>query len=656
MLSRRLFMSGLGGALAFAPVSGLAAGGSLTDERWWAWLDALRATQSQVRRRGWTLVQLSVDPPAADVDLARVEREHGVAFPAQLRELLTGRSARVGFGWAIPVVLRPLPGLDLPTSGGLGDELWSLGHIADEALEAFAALKRDASTQPDGEQPNRPEMWDHQFPLAKLDDGDMLTIDVSSPQAPQPVRYFSGDLEGLHDRIIAPDLFGFIDAYVGLGCAGGDQDDWFRFVDDRDGRALLDPAGAGGSRWRAWLGRDPGVRASDEPPPAVAAKTRADFNLLAAARDGSRWGIDAALAAGAVPDCVWGTAPDPGGLYDVYDTALILALRHRDLDAVQTLLGAGAPIDTRLLSVSEAIRTGTVEIVRWLLDRGARADGWTGERLWPLHVLLTLPSEDRQSGDGATIPILEALLAAGAAPDARWDGGRTMLMWCGAGPIRVLLEHGADPKLYDDDGDTALHLARSAEAVRLLAGHGGDVNALTRSPVRASGSVRAPSRTPYQSKLEFTAEGDDRAAILAALVAAGADPLRRDGAGRSSLWYCRTVADARGLMALGLDPRERDAGGATLLFEIVRWFGEVFAQDTDAVALIAFYLGDGVEIDAADRDGTTILHLVAQRGGTDEVAFLLRHGADRSLRDGRGRRPVDLVPAEKPEVRAMLAP
>ncbi len=630
---------------------------SLTSAVWRAWFDELEKMQAQVRRRGWDLVPLRVDLPASEAEIARVEARHGMAVPPQLREILLYWSAGVGFGWSIPSLYRPLEKLDLPVSGGLRDRIWSLDHIDGDAIQAFKDLRDSLAGDGDGEEPNRPEMWENQFAIASLDNGDVLTIDVSVPDGAQPVRYFSSDREGLHHHVIAPDFIAFVTAYTRLGCAGGDQDDWFRFIAPGSGElSLLDSDGEGARRWRAWLERDPRQRDPDEPPVPVPAKTRSDFDLLDAARDGSAWGVEVALAAGAVPDCVAGDTPKPEGYSDItFVTALVYAVRRGDLKMVQRLLAAGASIDTRLLSVSEAIRSNHVDVVRWLLAHGARANGWRGERYWPLHVLLTQTRASWHGGDADTLAMLEALLAAGADPDARWDGDRTMLMWTGAKAIKILLEHGADPNLYDHEGDTALHLAKSAEAVRLLVAHGADVDALTRrppSPLR--GERHGPPHTPYQAHLASVGREPNAREILDALAAAGANVLKRDGRGRSTLWYCRSVDDARRLIALGLDPHEFGPNGGTLLHEtlLTNWNGLV--SDAAARDLFAYYQGLGLDINAATRDGDTVLHWAAQWGSKEVVALLLRLGADKTRRDGKGRLPVDRVPASKPELRDLL--
>jgi ankyrin repeat protein/cell wall assembly regulator SMI1 len=668
MLSRRNVLWGLGGFSWISSTLVAAAKDqvTVTPELWQAWTTELQTMQAHVLRRAWHLVPLEIDPPATEAEIQRVEIKYGLRVPAQLREILLLHSARVRFGWSIPSLMQPFEGLNLPTSGGLRDGLWSLDHIERKAIVSFNSLRENVAKLGDGEEPNTPEMWDNQFPFAAVGSGDTLTIDMSAPQGPQPVRYFSSDREGLHHHIIAPDFVAFITAYTRLGCAGSDHDDWFRFIarGDSDLR-YLDPDGDGGRRWRTWLERDPHQREVDEPPEPVPAKTRSDFNLLDAARDGSAWGIEAAMAAGAALDCVDGSEPNREGLYDItYETALVYAVRRGDLGTIERLLNAGASVDTRLLSLSEAIRYSTVEVVRWLLSRGARVNAWKGDRYGPLHVLLVQPANKRPGGKASIMPILEALLTAGADPNARFDGARTLLMWCAPEVIKLLLEHGADPKLTDYSGNTALHVTRSLEAIRLLTAHGADANALTKPPSSGGGSLVAPhtpyqaqlQAAPYQTQMQRTSAGlsDDTDAILNTLVAVGADPLKRDGWGRSTLWYCRYVADASRLVGLGLDPKERDPDGETLLHWIIRSYGAGFARNASAVVLFKYYQALGVDINATDKSGTTVLHLAARWSTKEDVALLLTRGADKTARDKYGRLPVDRVPRSSQEVRELL--
>jgi hypothetical protein len=90
--------------------------------------------------------------------------------------------------------------------------------------------------------------------------------------------------------------------------------------------------------------------------------------------------------------------------------------------------------------------------------------GWGGSGLPPLV-------------GTSTHKVVEALLDGGANPDVANAGGWTPLMnaaeWNDPGKITLLLQYGANPKLRNDNGDTALDMARrnpSNESVLALTG------------------------------------------------------------------------------------------------------------------------------------------------------------------------------------------
>ena len=67
---------------------------------------------------------------------------------------------------------------------------------------------------------------------------------------------------------------------------------------------------------------------------------------------------------------------------------------------------------------------------------------------------------------------VRAWLARGAAPDARLDGTPALIWAVAAGEVeivRLLLDHGADAAAADDDGTTAVGLARAIGRTDLLA-------------------------------------------------------------------------------------------------------------------------------------------------------------------------------------------
>ncbi|WP_395712699.1 SMI1/KNR4 family protein [Reyranella sp.] len=144
--------------------------------------------EAHARRRGWKVTPLEIALPASEQQVAAVEAAHGVTVPKQLRDLLTGYSSAIRFGWRIPSHLQPVGEFSSLTSGGLRDAIWDLAHIDKYAIANFRGWRRHrGENSGPSEEPNSPNMWEHQFPFADLANGDMLTIDVRSDAA-QPVR------------------------------------------------------------------------------------------------------------------------------------------------------------------------------------------------------------------------------------------------------------------------------------------------------------------------------------------------------------------------------------------------------------------------------------------------------------------------------------
>jgi ankyrin repeat protein len=202
-------------------------------------------------------------------------------------------------------------------------------------------------------------------------------------------------------------------------------------------------------------------------------------------------------------------------------TALVFAAREGDVESARALLDAGADVNqqttygwTPLLT---AVNNRNYRLAAHLIERGANVNlanrgGWT-----PLYL-----ATDNRNIEGGDYPVprpdldhlelIRLLLQKGANPNARvrentltrtiftmqwfWEAGATAFVRAAQSGdtelMKLLLEHGADPKIPTDLGDTALTAAagigwvegvtyeRSAkenlEAIRMLLDLGLDPN------------------------------------------------------------------------------------------------------------------------------------------------------------------------------------
>jgi ankyrin repeat protein len=208
-------------------------------------------------------------------------------------------------------------------------------------------------------------------------------------------------------------------------------------------------------------------------------------------------------------------------------TALLFAARQGHKEAVRALLDGGAELNhadtdgnTALIL---AILNTHYDTAQYLLDRGAdpNAANKDGRTALFTAVDMVAPAKSplpprRETSILTPMDIVKSLLAKGANPNPRLTGPSPIekvafdhgdrVLAAGATPFmaavrsgaleaaRLLLEHGADPKLsHDKGGPNALMLAaglrwnnnlrgteaQALEAVKMLVGFGLDVNAAT---------------------------------------------------------------------------------------------------------------------------------------------------------------------------------
>lgn len=679
-------MGGLGGLMVRQALAQPPDSGPITNELFQSWVAEWQLMEDVVKALDFKLPQpVKIAAPTSAIELASLERAAGVKFPEQLATVLTQHARAVHFSWQVPAHRRALDGdIAYPTRSGLHRSIWDVAEMAEFAIPNFLGWKRDLKDREQSEAKNVPEMWDNQFPFASLVNGDMLTIDVSDAEgARQLVRYFSHKLEGVHGYALAPNFATFMTVFSKLGCAGTEQDSLSLFmpkIDHGKRTAFLSATDDGAFAWVGWLTRAGKPPKEDEPPHAIVEKTTADRALLTAARAGRLDQAAAALSAGAVVDCVpssdW--IMDTGRWGEEFSTALIYAVHNSDLNMLDALLSAGASLNTRRLSVGVAVEHGTLQTLRWLVEKGARANGWKSTRHWPLHLLIErrgkatpqsmiakmtslteagVPAAEAMRLAPKALPrstyleMVDALLKAGAEPDAPWDNGLTMLMRADGPTMKLLLRHGADVHARDVNGQQAIHFAQGAAEIDVLVAHGADVNSMAVLPKGRRGS-RDVARRPLQLALMMNSIRENEPAIEA-LLRHGADPKLRDGAGRSVLAYCRKVGDLKRFEKLGLDPKERLPDGGTLLHNLVAMSGRATFKQDD---FFKYLLAQGLGINETNSAGQTVLHVLVASGlaRADDVAALLALGADASLRDSAGKNAFDLAPKSQADVRALL--
>ncbi|MDE0127435.1 MAG: ankyrin repeat domain-containing protein [Bryobacterales bacterium] len=277
----------------------------------------------------------------------------------------------------------------------------------------------------------------------------------------------------------------------------------------------------------------------------------------------------------------------------------------------------GAPSGNTILH-NAAANTNNPTVVRLLLDADADPNAMNDRGETPLH----------RGATNSNPVVISHLLSAGANPNAMDNDGYTPLHYAAAqsGNARAvtrLLGAGADPLVESNDGRTPLH-----SALRYAADRG-----VVLELVEAGA---AENLTFLQMAV---LEGDSAAVSL--LLAGAGDPNAADAYGWSALHFAVPLAGSgvvSALLAAGADPNARTVGGATGLHLAAR------QATLDVVANLVDAGGDPNARDGDLEEARTPLHYAALSSDDPSVVLvLLRAGADPSVRDANGQRPVDFA-------------
>lgn len=278
---------------------------------------------------------------------------------------------------------------------------------------------------------------------------------------------------------------------------------------------------------------------------------------------------------------------------------------------------------------------GYLRALKLLRANGVALDGRSHRGRTPLHTVAAADSGR---------DVAEYLLAEGVSLEIVDDRGRTPLFYAvGRHETKMLawwLRKGAKVDVQDRDGTTPLmHAAEEGhvETARTLLKHGASLAARDRLGANVMHyAVRAHARDAARFVRELLDLGlpvdsmdvngltplhVTTAANAKVLLDAGADPNRRDTAGRPPLFkhigWSDELVDA--LLLSGADPTIVAADGTTLLHYAAQ-------RDADGIERALELLPDS--INAKDARGRTPLHWAVERGIRLNVALLLKRGAD----------------------------
>jgi ankyrin repeat protein len=349
---------------------------------------------------------------------------------------------------------------------------------------------------------------------------------------------------------------------------------------------------------------------------------------------------------------VAGFANQVGGVGGL--TALHHAVRQGNLEAVQVLLDAGAPINEpaqadKTTPLLMAAINGQFDVAMLLIRYGANVNLAATNGLTPLYATINtawaphsrFPQPQRVEFQKTPyMTVVEALLKAGANPNTRLVSQMWYFVYnnCGSGncglenidgttpfwrasyavdvdAMRMLVKYGADPKIPSE--------RNPANAARGGGGGGG----------RGAPGAAAPIQLPAG-----VAPGSPQALQLQQQAAAVAG---FGGNGNQAPLDPQTDSAARAVPpGIGVYPLHAAAGVG---------YGNGFAGNAhrhapDWMPAVKYLVEElGADVNQRDNNGMTPLHHAASRGDNEMILYLVSKGADVKAVSRRGQTVVDLA-------------
>ncbi len=293
-------------------------------------------------------------------------------------------------------------------------------------------------------------------------------------------------------------------------------------------------------------------------------------------------------------------------------TALLFASRAGCLDCIEPLLAAGANINTPtpegVTALMLAIDNGNNDIAKLLLQKGANPNIWD----WWGRTALYIAVDRKEAASG---------------------GGR--------GPASPGANKGKGPAPAASGGVTNMEL------ITMLLGAGVDPNAEMNfhRPSRGGNSGRfgETSLSTGCTPLFRAVQGNDLQ-VIQALLAKGANP-NINAMGDTPFTLAAT--------AVGPGGRGGNGGGAAntaILDLLIQHDADVNAKvtGTKSYAMRIMYRAPA----NAANEGMTALHVAARSGNLEMVRYLLSKGADPTILDSNGKKPIDLAVSAPPAAQA----
>lgn len=212
---------------------------------WNNWITRWQGTVEAIERLGGKSTGLHIGKPASEQQLQQVEHELGHKIPESFRDVLLHFAGRVEFGWQLDDCI------ELPKAlKGIfaGQCVWNIDDLIGME-ESRKDWIRECFPNPDDEYDR---VWHNKLAFMRVDNGDLIALDMEECPEHSPVVYLSHDDGEGHGCVLGQDFMDFIDKWTLIGCPGLEDWQMIPFVDTQTNG--INPESKNALEWRRLIG------------------------------------------------------------------------------------------------------------------------------------------------------------------------------------------------------------------------------------------------------------------------------------------------------------------------------------------------------------------------------------------------------------------
>lgn len=217
----------------------------MNNEIWHTWIDRVEWILSIAKKRHWDYTDMVVKKPVSDKDFEVLEKDLGIKYPDDFKEVLTKYSSGLLMDWQIENET-PLGEFDEIFCGAGYGSLWDFSTLRDDYDNIQGWIKGCFSNPED----DYDKVWFNKVPFLTVPNGDVIAFGDKTKKGNQVV-YLSHEGDEFHGQILGENFIDFINKWTQTGCVGTEDMQFEPFYNYQTKSFLSNKATL--DKWKAWL-------------------------------------------------------------------------------------------------------------------------------------------------------------------------------------------------------------------------------------------------------------------------------------------------------------------------------------------------------------------------------------------------------------------